>query len=104
MCSSDLIDGQVVSLVRLGAMVRTEDVRRGTSKEDLPVLALTLYDEERKELGSVWLGPYRGTSEWKRSSRLVPIPPATREAILRIGLFGATGIADFDEISIKRLD
>ncbi len=98
------IDGQVVSLVRLGAMVRTKDVRRGTSKEDLPVLALTLYDEERKELGSVWLGPYRGTSEWKRSSRLVPIPPATREAILRIGLFGATGIADFDEISIKRLD
>ena len=98
------IDGQVVSLVRLGALIRTESVRRGTSKEDLPMLALTLYDEDRKELGTVWLGPFRGTMDWKRSSRLVPIPPATREGILRIGLFGATGVADFDEITIKRLD
>ena len=98
------IDGQIVSLIRLSALVRTEDVRRGTSKDDLPRLALTLYDGERNELGTVWLGPYRGSVDWKASSRLVQIPPATREAILRIGLFGATGIADFDEISIKRLD
>ena len=98
------IDGQIVSLIRLSALVRTEDVRRGTSKDDLPRLALTLYDGDRKELGTVWLGPYRGSVDWKASSRLVQIPPATREAILRIGLFGATGIADFDEISIKRLD
>lgn len=98
------IDGQSVSLIRLGAQVRTENVRRGTSKEDLPMLALTLYDQDRKELGTVWLGPYQGTRDWKGSSRLVPIPPDTREGILRIGLFGATGTADFDEISIKRLD
>jgi len=98
------IDGQSVSLVRLGASIRTEGVRRGTAKEDLPMLALTLYDEDRKELGTVWLGPYRGTTDWKNASRLVPVPPATREGILRIGLFGATGIADFDDISIKRLD
>jgi protein-L-isoaspartate(D-aspartate) O-methyltransferase len=68
------------------------------------MLALTLYDEDRKELGTVWLGPYRGTTDWKNASRLVPVPHATREGILRIGLFGATGIADFDDISIKRLD
>lgn len=98
------IDGQSVSLIRLGAKVRTENVRRGTSKDDLPMLALTLYDEDRKELGTVWLGPYQGTRDWKNSSRLVPIPPGTREGILRIGLFGATGTADFDEITIKRLD
>ncbi len=98
------IDGQMVSLIRLGTMVRTKGVRRGSSKEELPMLALTLYDKDRKELGTVWLGPYQGTKDWTKATRLVPIPPATREGILRIGLFGATGIADFDEISIKRLD
>lgn len=98
------IDGQLVSLVRLAGHVRTDGVRQGTTKDALPMIAMTLYDQERKELGTVWLGPYRGTMAWNRFSRLVQIPPAAREAILRIGLFGATGTADFDQISIERLD
>jgi protein-L-isoaspartate(D-aspartate) O-methyltransferase len=35
---------------------------------------------------------------------LIRVPAGTREAILRIGLFGATGRADFDEISLEPIN
>ncbi len=98
------IDGQSINLIRLAGYVRTEDVRKGPNPESLPMIALSLYDKDRDELGTFWLGPYRGTSKWRRVTRLIQIPPTTREAILRIGLFGATGTADFDDISIEKLD
>lgn len=98
------IDGQSISLIRLAGYVRTNDVVQGPGKESLPMIAVSLYDEDRSELGTFWLGPYRGTSRWHRVTRLIQVPPATREAILRIGLFGATGTVDFDHISIEKLD
>mgnify|MGYP001828287428 FL=1 len=98
------IDGQTIALLRLAGYVRIEDVRQGPSQESLPMIALSLYDEDRQELATFWLGPYRGTMPWRRFSRLVRIPAATREAILRIGLFGATGTADFDQVSIEKVN
>jgi protein-L-isoaspartate(D-aspartate) O-methyltransferase len=98
------IDGKTIALLRLAGYVRIEDVRQGPSQESLPMIALSLYDEDRQELATFWLGPYRGTMAWRGYSRVIRIPPATREAILRIGLFGATGIADFDQISIEKVN
>jgi protein-L-isoaspartate(D-aspartate) O-methyltransferase len=98
------IDGQTISMIRLGAQVRTQRVLQGPTQEALPMIAISLYDKDRRELGMYWLGPYRGTTDWRRVTRLIRVPPATREAILRIGLFGATGVADFDQISIEKIE
>jgi protein-L-isoaspartate(D-aspartate) O-methyltransferase len=98
------IDGRHVSLIRLGGHVRTGAVRKGPNPEAIPMIAISFYDELRGELGTFWLGPFRGTRPWRRASRLIRVPTDTREAILRIGLFGATGRADFDEISLEPID
>ena len=98
------IDGREVSMLRLSGRARTEDVKKGPSDEAMPMIAISLYDELRRDLGTFWLGPFRGTRPWRSESRLIRVPPATRECIVRVGLFGATGIADFDEIAIKRID
>ena len=98
------IDGREVSMIRLRGRSRTEDVRKGPNPEAIPMIAISLYDELRRELGTFWLGPFRGTRAWRTESRLIRIPPNTREAILRIGLFGATGRADFDEVTIEPLN
>ena len=98
------VDGRHVSLVRLGGHVRTDAVRKGPNPEAIPMIAVSFYDELRRELGTFWVGPFRGTHSWRRASRLVRVPVDTREAILRIGLFGATGQADFDEISLEPID
>ncbi len=68
------------------------------------MVAISLYDELRRDLGTFWIGPFRGSRSWRESSRLIRVPVATREAILRVGLFGATGRADFDEIVLRRVD
>lgn len=97
------LDGQSVSLLRLAGQIRTNRVQQGPN-QSLPMIAISLYDKDRRELGAFWLGPFRGTSSWRRVSRYIEVPAATREAIVRIGLFGATGTADFDQISIERAD
>ncbi len=98
------IDGREVSMIRLKGRVRVEDVKKGPNVEALPMIAISLYDELRRDLGTFWLGPFRGTRTWKDPSRLIRVPLDTREAILRIGLFGATGTADFDEVAIEVVD
>ncbi len=98
------IDGREVSTIRLSGKARTGDLRRGPESEAMPMIALSLYDEQRRDLGTFRLGPFRASRPWRGSSRLIRIPPATREAILRIGLFGATGTVDFDDIKVERID
>ncbi len=98
------IDGREVSLLKLSGRARTDGVKKGPTPEALPAIAISLYDAQRQDLGTFVLGPFGGTRAWRSTSRLIRIPPATREAILRVGLFGATGTADFDEIAIKRVD
>nr|WP_244952271.1 protein-L-isoaspartate(D-aspartate) O-methyltransferase [Roseimaritima ulvae] len=95
------IDGREVTMVRLAGKVRTENVGGSDRADRLPMVALTFYDKQRRELGTFWLGPFRGTRSWREESRLIRVPPQSREAIVRIGLFGATGIADFDDISLE---
>lgn len=98
------IDGRAVSRIRLSGQARTENIRKGPDPDAMPLIAISLYDELRRDLGTFTVGPFRGSRPWRASSRLIRIPEQTREAILRVGLFGATGIADFDEIKIERID
>jgi protein-L-isoaspartate(D-aspartate) O-methyltransferase len=63
-------------------------------------VAVTFYDENRKELGNSWIGPFSGSSAWRQESKTILVPSQAREGILRIGLFGATGEAAFDDVRI----
>ncbi len=98
------VDGRAVSLLRLRGTARTEDVKKGPDAESMPMVAISFYDGLRRDLGTFWIGPFRGSRPWRQSSRLIRVPVGTREAILRVGLFGATGRADFDEIRLDRVD
>jgi protein-L-isoaspartate(D-aspartate) O-methyltransferase len=66
----------------------------------LPSLGITFYAEHRRELGQFWLGPWRGTQDWQQHRQQIRVPLQSREGILRIGLFGATGEASFDAVRI----
>lgn len=98
------IDAKAVSMIRLVGRVRTESVRKGPTPDAMPMVAISFYDSLRRDLGTFSLGPFRATRPWRESSRLIRVPPQTREAIIRIGLFGATGVADFEKVSIEKID
>jgi protein-L-isoaspartate(D-aspartate) O-methyltransferase len=47
------------------------------------------------------VGPWRAESGWQKVSEKVSVPARAREAIVRIGLNGATGEISFDDIQIR---
>lgn len=94
------LDGRAITRVRLSGRVRTQDIDSGGRPDRLPVLAVSFYDEKRRELGTYWIGPFTGNQDWTEHQRSFRVPPTTREAIVRIGLFGATGVADFDDVAL----
>jgi protein-L-isoaspartate(D-aspartate) O-methyltransferase len=98
------IDGREVNQLRLAGHVRTEDIEKGPTDDAMPAIAISFYDGLRRDLGTFVLGPFRGTRDWRDQSRLIRVPIETREAILRVGLFGATGKADFDDVRIEKID
>jgi protein-L-isoaspartate(D-aspartate) O-methyltransferase len=98
------IDGRKVSEVEVSGWVKLADVVPASSGKEACGIAMTLYDEERRELGTSFLGPLHGTAEWHVEKKTFKIPAAAREGIFRIGLFGATGEAAFDKLVLKKVE
>jgi len=97
------LDGRQVHFLEVSGYVKTENVVPGEQADQAPYIAVTLYDEQRRELTVLTIGPFRGTSAWRHERQTFRVPPQTREAIFRIGLFGATGKAAFDKLEIKKV-
>jgi len=95
------IDGRKVSVVNFSMSFACENIVVGPRRDDLPVAAISFFDEERKELGLHLLGPHRGTKDWISQSRNIRVPHTAREGIVRIGLFGSTGTAQFDNLKVE---
>lgn len=94
------LDGRAVRRVKLSAKVQVKEVRPGLDRDELPAVTLRFYDDTRTLLGTQFLGPYNSTRGWRQDSKAFRVPVETREAIVSIGLFGATGIAAFDNIQL----
>jgi protein-L-isoaspartate(D-aspartate) O-methyltransferase len=95
------VDGRKVKLLDVSFMVRGEEVRAGQKPSQVPLLGIIFYDEQRATLGEEVLGPWRGTFPWKKVTGQIPVPPKARYALVRIGLFGATGKVSYDAIKIE---
>ena len=98
------IDGRQVKQLELSAMVKTTGVEWGRHLEERPQVAVTLYDENRKDLGNFTVGPFHGTADWTQVAKVIDVPKNAREGILRIGLFGATGAVSFDDVQMKKVE
>lgn len=98
------IDGRQVKELEISGWMKTSDIGPGPTREDMPAIAVSLYDEQRREVGTLIVGPFKGTSDWHQESKSFRIPATAREGIFRIGLFGATGTAVFDKLQIKKVE
>ncbi len=95
------VDGSKVSALQFSLRVRTKGVKLGERPDERPALRVHFYDVDRRELPSDGVGPWDGTFDWKRVSKLVHVPPKAREAIVRIGLNGGTGELSVDDVQMK---
>jgi len=96
------IDGRQVPAISFSARISSVNVIQGNGPHDVPVAAITFYNAQRKDLSTTSLGPIVGTTPWTQLTKpQIRVPNATREAIVRIGLFGATGKANFDDVRVS---
>jgi protein-L-isoaspartate(D-aspartate) O-methyltransferase len=91
----------LVGELNISLFVKAKEIRQGETKEQQPVLAITFYDDNRAQTGYTWVGPWRDSFDWQKVTDRVRVPPKAREAIVRIGLHGATGEISFDDIRIE---
>lgn len=98
------IDGSKLGMLQFSMRYKAEKVKAGTESYEKPGLTINFYDDQRRTIAEVPLGPWLGTStDWETVSKNVPVPPSAREMIIRIGLNGGTGkltIADI-QMTVK---
>jgi protein-L-isoaspartate(D-aspartate) O-methyltransferase len=95
------IDGRYVRDLDVSVWVRLKESVRGSRADMMPAVVVSFYDENRVPLGQRWLGPWHDIPDWQEESEQFRVPIRTREGILRIGLFGATGQMDVDNVRLR---
>ena len=97
-------DGQKFEAVIIGLWVRQDGVIAGPKLGEEPGLMIDFLQEERLTLRRGSLGPWTpktiGT-QWTHVARRLPVPPGVRDAILSVGLLGATGALEVDGLTIE---
>ncbi len=96
------IDGSQIEALTLSAKYRTTNIHAGNDPSERPALIIHFYDTRRLPIGDATLGPWRdNTPTWTATSDRIEIPPRTREAIIQLGLNGATGTLCVDDIGLS---
>ncbi|PQO42785.1 protein-L-isoaspartate(D-aspartate) O-methyltransferase [Blastopirellula marina] len=95
------LDGRQVHKLSIKGWVKTDGVGFGADRTLAPMLVISYYDEQRRELGRSAVGPFIGTQDWHEVDKTVSVPPTTREALFRISTFGAVGTMYVDKVSIE---
>ncbi len=100
------IDGRKVHEIEMSCMAKAKNVKWGPSPkhDEQPQLSVTFYDENRKILDRKFVGGWGADFDWEKKSGRFPVPAATREAIIHIGLLGATGEVSFDDVQLRAVE
>jgi len=95
------VDGKQVKAIEVTFEVEGKDIRPGATREQMPLVAVTFYDERQDVVGDRAIGPWRGTFKWQREHAELEVPPRAKTAIIRIGLLGGLGEIAFDAFEIR---
>jgi protein-L-isoaspartate(D-aspartate) O-methyltransferase len=95
------VDGRKVNRLQISLRVRGRNLRPGQNPQDLPMLAMSFYDENRATVGTATIGPWQGSFAWQLDQKRIEVPGRAREAIVRVGLFGSVGELSIDDVRLK---
>ena len=91
------IDGSKVERLNISWYLKSSNIRQGSGASEQPALILHFFNSRRLPIGTSVAWPWLADEpEWKRMSHAVIVPRDAREAILQVGLNGATGTLAFD--------
>jgi len=96
------VSGKTLAAIDFAIWAQAEDIERGSRREQA-ALVVHFYDGKRRVLSSPVVARWEGSQSWEETRRRIAIPPGTREMIVRIGLNGALGQLDLDELRIRTI-
>ncbi len=98
------IDGRAVREVIISYHVRVLQMGKGRLSESKPGVAIRFFDQRRVRSTRL-VAPLRTFSnEWESVTSSILVPNWSREASLQIGLMGATGQIEVDQVEIMAAD
>lgn len=97
------IDGESIAALRLRFRMRLDNVQPGLERNEQPGFAFVFYDQNRRTIKNVFLGPWKGSRRWTQESVEIPVPPNAKEMIFGVGLLGGTGEIDIDDVDFTPL-
>jgi hypothetical protein len=101
------VDGRSSAAIIIGLWIKIEAIARGERVGEEPQLVITFLDESLRprrhgNLGP-WLPPAVPRGEWVRVAKRIEVPPEGRDALLTVGLLGATGTLQVDGLTIDSI-
>jgi protein-L-isoaspartate(D-aspartate) O-methyltransferase len=97
------VDGRTIGRVGFSLEVRGQDIEAGPRPDDLPSLVVRFFNKERTRSLSGRVGPWKDNGPWRLVEGTVAVPVWAREAIVQIGLLGATGRLDVDDVRVTAI-
>ena len=94
------INGRTVGTLRLNYWVRCNGIVPGREIAEQAAVVVHFYDNIRREVGTTVLGKWRGSFGWQNARSTVIVPSNAKELIIRIGLNGAQGQLDLDDLQM----
>ncbi len=95
------IQGSKISQLQVSGWFKPDNVASGRTINEFAGLTISFYDQDRRPLTTVWLGPLRGTKPWHQVKKTFRVPPTAVHGIIRVGLFGGTGSLAIDQVQMK---
>ena len=95
------VDGRTVHKIKLSCMARGKNIQRAAGAEVEAEVSIYFYDENRATKGRTFLKPMHDTFDWTRKSQVLDVPASAREAIVHLGLVGATGELSLDDVQLS---
>lgn len=97
------LDGSQVEQIELTLSVKGTALKNGQKPYEKAYAVLQYYDADRKPCGQDVAGPWVGTFGWKNVAQTFRVPKGAKEAIMHIGLNGATGSLSLDNVRLNRV-
>ncbi|MFM7251092.1 MAG: protein-L-isoaspartate(D-aspartate) O-methyltransferase [Planctomycetaceae bacterium] len=94
------VDGRAVARLEIALVARAEGVREGNAAGESPAVVVQFFDERRARSSRAAVALPKGTFGWQKEEGAVTVPPWAREAIVLVGMLGAVGRFDVDDVRI----
>lgn len=95
------VDGRRVGRLEVALDIRGEMLRPGRSVDEVPAVWIQFFDGSRMRTTRARFGGWLGTFEWRRADHEFVVPFWATEAIIQVGLIGATGRLEADAVRLR---